>query len=199
LSGGPRLRLGDIVASFSKEGFLMLTTNTWTMILLDVSGSMAGPKLAKAKESVKAYAVDACAMGELVGVMTFSDTARLISAPDNSARGVHERVVGLDIEGGTNLVPALIETEERAGKVSGLRKVVVVTDGMTTRAEEAIAIAERMRRSGWFFVTVGIPDADETFLQRLRGPQGGGSFTQVEGLVKALRDAARLLPPSARI
>lgn len=166
----------------------------WTMILLDVSGSMFGQKIIEARKAVVAYGVDASELGESVGLMTFSDTTALIAVPSADISGLCSELQGLSAGGGTDLVPALEGTEVLGRGVRGVRKVVVVTDGMTSRPDEAVAIAARMREDGCFFVTRGIPEADEEFLKKLRGPEGRGTQTPVSGLVGAMQEAALLLP-----
>ncbi len=105
-------------------------------LVIDTSGSMAGPKMDNARASARAL-VERLKDGDIVSLVTFSDEAQERLAPtvlSVSTRPSIERVIaGLQPIGGTNMFEGLRMGESRAFNAPGthpVRRVVVVSDGI---------------------------------------------------------------------
>lgn len=106
------------------------------LLCIDRSGSMAGVKMAMARESAIA-AAKTLSSGDRVGVIAFDEQAQWVAPFQDvdDLRGLVRRVQDLDADGGTNFFPAL-----KAGYAAileqkcGIRHVVLITDGATRAA-----------------------------------------------------------------
>ncbi len=162
------------------------------VLVLDVSGSMAGEKLARAVEGARA-AVAAARDEDALGIVVFSDRTRwlLPLAPLDYRRRrlAEERLKALGAGGGTDLAPALATARAALAQVEAEQKaILVVTDGVTARPEAARREAEAARRAGVRLAALGIgPDADRGFLASL-----GGEVLQTgpDALAAAIAEAA---------
>lgn len=105
--------------------------DTRVMLLVDVSGSMGGEKLQRAREALRSVA--ASLPGEtVVGLRSFSTDTRLLAPPVVGGKaGVDGAARTLDLGGGTNIGAGLTAVGEdiaRAGN-GGPWKIVLVSDG----------------------------------------------------------------------
>jgi Ca-activated chloride channel family protein len=167
---------------------------------LDVSGSMAGPKLA----TLKSVLVDLVASGkyyaqDLLSLWTFSDTPtnRLPFTPVRSLGGSWSVAVGqMQAGGGTAMAAALYSAIGAMSTAHGFRKtIVLLSDGQPTDGREAVlARAEAARRFHIRISTVGFGSAADIDVPLLRdlARRTGGTYThasELSALARALRAA----------
>ena len=116
------------------------------VFVLDVSGSMEGPKLAQAKEAVR-YVVEHLNAGDRFNLIAFSTGATLWSdrLADVTAEHVDDALAwidGLDASGSTDINRAVLEALaqiDRDGASGGSPSYVLfMTDGMPTQGETDI-------------------------------------------------------------
>ncbi len=144
------------------------------VLVLDVSGSMAGEKLARAVEGARA-AVRAAREEDALGIVVFSDRTRwllpLAPVDYRQRRLAEKRLEALAAGGGTDLAPALASARAALASVRAEQKaILVVTDGVTARPEAARREAAAARAAGVRLAALGIgPDADRAFLASLGG------------------------------
>lgn len=105
-------------------------------LVIDTSGSMAGPKMDNARASARAL-VERLKDGDIVSILSFSDEAQERLAPtvlSASTRPTIDRVIaGLQPLGGTNMFEGLRMGESRsfnAPATHPVRRVVVLSDGI---------------------------------------------------------------------
>jgi Ca-activated chloride channel family protein len=110
------------------------------VLVLDVSGSMAGTSIAQAKSALK-FVLDRLNPKDRFGLITFSDTVNRYgpglweSTPDNITRA-RRWVDKLEAIGGTNLNDALLNALEMRPKDAGRTfTVIFFTDGQPTVGE----------------------------------------------------------------
>lgn len=144
------------------------------VLVLDVSGSMAGEKLARAVEGALA-AVRAAREEDALGIVVFSDRTRwllpLAPVDYRQRRLAEERLKALTAGGGTDLAPALATARAAlAGVPAEQKAMLVVTDGVTARPDAARREAAKALAAGIRLAALGIgPDADRAFLASLGG------------------------------
>jgi Ca-activated chloride channel family protein len=165
--------------------------------VIDVSGSMEGPKLEQAKKSVMKL-VDHLGPGDWCGVVAFSTQVYLVGAPEpmtHEAKARLKLAIGdLEAMDSTNLAGGMVRGLELANGCplpdGALRRVILFTDGganhgvaRTSPALRELLGAQRGRASLSTF-GYGV-DADQELLSDLaRG--GGGSYSFVSGPDDAL-------------
>lgn len=107
--------------------------------VLDLSGSMRGSKLAYAKKSILKL-IEHLQPGDFIGLVTFSDGSRVDVEPGEATPEQKDRMrrtlERLDVEGGTNLADALVDS---IGAIQALdlplhylHRVILFTDGQPT-------------------------------------------------------------------
>ncbi|HFB39357.1 MAG TPA: VWA domain-containing protein, partial [Oceanithermus sp.] len=154
------------------------------VLVLDVSGSMAGEKLARAVEGART-ALEAAREEDTVGILVFNERARWLLPPAPASyhqrRLAEERLNALRAVGGTRLAPALAAAREALISLDAAPKaVLVVTDGETAGKEAALAEAEAAARAGVQVHALALgADADRAFLQRL-AEQGQGRYAEAD-------------------
>ena len=172
-------------------------TQALVYLVFDCSGSMAGSKIAQAKRGALNFAVTAFSDGYKVGLISFSDMTSHLSSPVDSLQKLAPGIDHLQIQGSTNLAPAIEEVVSRfKGQTEALRTMVIVTDGMTINPEQALRAAENAKMLGITIMTIGTNDADPGFLSRLASQTDLARQVTNTQLEKAITDTARMLPRS---
>ncbi len=105
-----------------------------TLLVMDVSGSMAAGKtadgvvrLAAAKQAATTY-LAAVPDDIKVGLVTFGDTAQVVVEPTLDHRAVARTVSGLTATGSTRLYDAVILADRTLG-TTGVRNQLIISDG----------------------------------------------------------------------
>ena len=161
------------------------------VLVLDRSGSMAGPKIEQARSAL-AYVLQNLRPGDEFNVMTFNESNDILSpngllrvTPDNIKRGL-AFVKGIEAEGGTNIHDALdaalkMFPAEAGGDGGSQNMTIFLTDGLPTVGETDDAkitagarALSRARHVRLFDFGVGY-DVDVHFLDRLAQANRGDS------------------------
>lgn len=162
-------------------------------LLLDCSGSMAGEKLSQARRGAEDFAQGALIQGFAVGVITFSEGARVIAAPGLNGVLLRESLGRLAAVGGTDLTAGLNLAMSELRDRSAQSAIVVVTDGRPDNRESALAAARSAMQLGIRVITIGTDDADKDFLARLSTAPNLASFVDAGRLEAGIAAAATLL------
>jgi Ca-activated chloride channel family protein len=161
-------------------------------LVLDVSGSMDGEKIAQARESVLSM-VAQMRDDDRISLVTYSDNARVVQplARVADVRASLQVVVPtIQIEGGTNIPSGLMLGAQTLAEAPTelVRRVVLMSDGRdgSGRALDVIASDIRSRaEQGVTLSSLGVgADYDETYMSRL-ADAGRGNY-------EFLRDGAQL-------
>lgn len=198
VTGGPHAYASGGYAKSALEQLLPVTTDERRraeeptlalMLVLDRSGSMAGPKLDLTKEGARA-ALRLLPMGATFGVVAF-DAQPLTLLP---LQPVHdrERIEGalerLLASGGTNIAAGLREGIEALRASPAARKhIILLSDGQSA-GEGISALVDAARDGGITFSTVAVGEGADQHLLRLIAARGGGRayFTAVPTMLPRL-------------
>jgi Ca-activated chloride channel family protein len=157
------------------------------VIVIDRSGSMAGEKLAMARQAASA-SVKLLSQHDRVGVIAFDGVAEWVVPLQAAVNrpAIQQRLGQIGGGGGTNMYPALEMAQSALFGVStNLKHVIVLTDGRSTPGafEE---LAERCGEGGITISAIAVgPDADRALLARIAERSGGRKY---------IADSARPLP-----
>ncbi|MFN4228685.1 marine proteobacterial sortase target protein [Parvibaculum sp.] len=154
------------------------------IFVIDNSGSMSGPSMDQAKESLL-WALDRLKPGDTFNVIRFDDTLTVLFPDAVPAHGENLAVAkkfvkGLEANGGTEMLPALRAalTDRRSGNEDRVRQVVFLTDGAITNERELFSeITSNLGRSRLF--TVGIGSAPNSYFMTRASEAGRGTFTHI--------------------
>lgn len=158
----------------------VLRSGREVIFIMDTSGSMSGASIEQAREAL------------LTGLKTLLPTDRfnliqfnstldcLFDAPvaataDNIA-AARRYVMGLQAQGGTEMLPALTAAFAMPGSPEHLRQILFITDGaVSNEAELMHAIRQGLGDARLF--TVGIGSAPNGYFMRTAAQMGRGTFT----------------------
>ncbi len=161
-------------------------------LVLDVSGSMSGEKLAQAKQSVLDV-VDQMRDDDRVALVTYSDSARVVQplARVGDVRSqMHVTVPTIAVEGGTNIPSGLMLGAQALSEAPStlVRRVVLMSDGRDGSNRDLESIAQDVRTradQGVTLSSLGVgADYDERYMSRL-ADAGRGNY-------EFMRDGAQM-------
>ena len=99
-------------------------------LVIDCSGSMAGQKIAEAREGALDFAGEALTKRYAIGLISFSSAATHVCEPREEVSHVRRHLPSLEPGGSTNMARAIeLATAKLNGKPGPLA-TVVITDGM---------------------------------------------------------------------
>lgn len=147
------------------------------VLVLDVSGSMAGSRLASLKTAAE-RALDALAADVPVGLITFSDGAEQLTDGFTLDRTLLKELIrGLEAGGGTDYEAALSSALDMVQRFSGAQKhiEVFISDGVPNTPPSDALILEQAAANIRIY-SIGFQLDDATELQRLASLTGGRFF-----------------------
>jgi len=154
------------------------------VFVIDNSGSMSGPSIEQAKESL-ALAISRLNADDRFNVIRFDDTMTdyfnglVAASPDNREKAI-SYVRSLNADGGTEMLPALQDALRNQGSVAAgaLRQVVFLTDGAIGNEQQLFTEITQNRGDARVF-TVGIGSAPNSYFMTKAAEMGRGTFTQI--------------------
>ncbi len=155
-----------------------------TIFVIDNSGSMEGPSMVQAKDSL-IYGLSQMKPGDRFNVIRFDDTmdqlfADAVPADKENIDRAKAFVGWLNANGGTEMIPPMRAAllDSHASDTSHLRQVVFLTDGAIGNEQELFAtISKGLGRSRVFMV--GIGSAPNSYLMTRAAELGRGTFTHI--------------------
>ncbi|MCC7019898.1 MAG: VWA domain-containing protein [Ardenticatenales bacterium] len=141
------------------------------VLAVDVSGSMGGVKQTAAADAVEAFVGDIDLSRHRIGLVTFSNTARLLHPLSSDPAVVRDVPASYGAGGGTNIAAALIAADAHlaeAARPEARQVIVLISDGGSD-PDQAMAAALAARRRGVRIFTVGVEGAANTLLLRIAG------------------------------
>ena len=152
------------------------------IVVLDISGSMAGSSINQAKAAAT-LAIERLDASDHFNMVVFSHQADALfdasrSASVENKATAHMFIDRLTAQGGTEMAPAL-EMALRGNAAPGsLRQVVFLTDGAVGNESDLFDIIERLLGSTRLF-TVGIGSAPNSYFMVKASESGRGTYTHI--------------------
>lgn len=154
------------------------------IFVLDNSGSMSGPSIRQAKDSL-IFALSKLTHQDRFNIVRFDDTYEVLfsSAADASQANLDiakEFVSSLEADGGTEMLPALKAAlyDSTPQNTEYLRQVIFLTDGAIGNEKEMFDIIVKQRGRSRIF-TVGIGSAPNSHFMSRASEFGQGTFTHI--------------------
>ena len=150
-------------------------------LVLDVSGSMGGPKMRQLKEAVN-LVIDSLNDDDFISVVTFSTETKTLfsSRPVGDAeqrQALKEQVQKLKARGGTNMASAMtagLKEVKKRWAIDRVNRVVLLTDGETTKKKDCRKEAKHAAQLSIPFIGLGIGnDWNEDLLLEIADKSGG--------------------------
>lgn len=169
----------------------------YVYLLVDRSASMEGDKLKQAKKGALNFAREALSKGYFTGLIQFDSASKLLCEPYRDISIIEKAVAKMDIGDTTHMAKAINLAHNLLNNVSGIRVMVIVTDGMPNGMGDPISTlksGEAAKKSGIDIIAIGTDDADQEFLKRLASRSELGVKVENRKLEKTITDAAKMLP-----
>ena len=189
----------DVPARFLQPPELTRRPRHFTAYLaIDVSGSMRGDRLTKAKQSAISFLENVDLAHCSVGLIAFSDNAATkLEAAQNANEfeaAVQELACG-ETGGGTSGQPFDEAQPRLAGP--GPAFLVVLTDGEWFGRSYALRRARECHKAGIEVIAIGIGEADEAFLAQIASSDQGSFFSSLDGLEETFSTIAQVVTEGA--
>lgn len=165
------------------------------LFVVDTSGSMHGASIDQAKQGLTT-AVNSLNPRDKFNVIQFNSTTELLFPESSSVNAETQQhalryIRGLDAEGGTEMLPALIRALQPAREQHYLRQIIFLTDGSVGNEAELFSVIQA-KLGGSRLYTVGIGSAPNAYFMRKAADFGRGTFTYI-GKQSEVRDKMEAL------
>ena len=163
------------------------------VLVIDVSGSMAGASLEEAKAALAGFVdeLDGAGLGDRIGLVSFGSSATRAASVGSDPDRVRRAAQKLSAGGGTDMAAGL---EAAAGELKGEDGrcvVVLLTDGMPNSSAATLRARERLVKAGADIIARGVEGANLDFLQQLATVDG--EILDLADLAGGFRGIARQL------
>ncbi|MBO6781757.1 MAG: marine proteobacterial sortase target protein [Alphaproteobacteria bacterium] len=153
------------------------------VFILDKSGSMHGPAIAQAKQTIR-LAISRLPKDARFNLVAFDSTSRklfngLRPANEDFVTRAFDALDRIEADGGTEMRAALEQAFDNPRDPKRLMQVVFLTDGAVSNERELFTLIERRLADARLF-TVGIGPAPNSFFMRRAAEAGRGTFTYVD-------------------
>jgi molecular chaperone DnaK len=162
-------------------------------LVIDVSGSMSGPKLDEAKSACLGFVdvLDAAGAGDRIVLVPFGSSARVAAPLGSAPDAVRGATRNLSLTGSTNMAHGLqVAWGALEHSEAGRRVVVLLTDGSPDDRQAALNQREAIVRGDGEVIARGVQGADDDFLRQLDSGSellGAGELeTSFRGIAKQL-------------
>jgi len=183
-----------------------------TLLVIDVSGSMAVKgKLKAAQAAAHAY-IDQMRDNDQAGVLAFNVESDLLQPITRNRQALHAAIDALETHNDTALYDALIEGAELLESIQGRKAIIALTDGMDTASQATLdGVVTRTMEGGLSISAIGLGDRsqlgvsfaglDDEALQQLAARAGGsfGLATDREALTGLYQLLGRALQSEYRL
>ncbi|HVZ71326.1 MAG TPA: VWA domain-containing protein, partial [Polyangia bacterium] len=148
-------------------------------LVVDKSGSMAGPKLDLTKEAARATA-DALPPADLIGVVTFDTRATpVVRLQRASGRArIAGDIARIRASGGTNILAGLREAFDELAPARARKKHIILLSDGASPAEGIPELVDDAAAQRITISTVGVGDGADNSLLKSIASRGGGRFYQ---------------------
>jgi VWFA-related protein len=150
------------------------------VLAIDISGSMAGMPLSRAKEAAEVF-VEMLEDQDTVGLVTFDHNVYIDVPLTDDHETVIEVIRGLEYKGDTALYQAVIDSSKLLSDVpEGRRVVIVLTDGKNDKANSTATEMDAVKAANdarVMVITVGLGNGiNSTVLDGIASETGGRFF-----------------------
>lgn len=170
-------------------------------LLLDNSSSMRGDRLYQAKEAAR-YIVNELTTDDYFSLIAFNDHPT-VTVPRQSVQtvaAIREHIGEVQPTGGTEIARAMeaaIEQMARGSTFSGVRRVILLTDGHTYGDESrCVELARQLQEQGIGITTLGIGEEWNEDLLATMAAHGNSRSAYISGpeaIIPLFREEMRLL------
>lgn len=171
------------------------------IIAVDLSGSMGGVPMKKAKEAALEFTRIIDLSVHRIGIMGFADNSKMFCHLSAEIKEVHKAIGMLDCNAGrtgygnsNNPLADAIKLFEHNPDTKNI--LIILTDGVWSHQKKAIESSDQCRAAGYDVVAIGFGGADEKFLRRISTFSESALLTNLDNLVDTFGSIAQELSQS---
>lgn len=166
------------------------------LYMIDTSGSMEGTSIQQARGALL-QALDRLRPGDRFAILAFNDSYREFSpepvqATTENVEAARKYVKQLEANGGTEMLPALLQLMGKRQTPGYLRHIVLLTDGDLGNEEQIFDALQRNLGNARLY-TVAIGSAPNMFLATKMAQYGRGTFTHIANVNEIGEQMGKLL------
>ena len=160
------------------------------IFVIDTSGSMAGTSIIQAKAALK-LAVSRLTPNDRFNIIQFNSITKQLfpqamAVEPRSIQRARSYVDGLQADGGTEMLPAVVQALSHQEVRALLRQVIFITDGLIGNEEALLETLNQLIDQSRLF-TVGMGSAPNGHFMRKAAEHGRGTFTYI-GTAQEVQD-----------
>ena len=163
------------------------------LLAIDLSGSMSGEPLTRAKQAMKTFIYEISQSGMRIGVLLFADRTHLLSDPTDDYIQLMKKISSIQIGqngvGGGNSTNPFVD----AMFLSEGDFLVVLTDGYWCHQDIAHERSEILKGKGVDIIALGFGGADESFLKKIASVEELASMTDLSKLSDSFGKIAQVI------
>jgi molecular chaperone DnaK len=161
----------------------------------DLSGSMSGRPLHKAKEAAEEFISQIDLTNASIGIIQFSDKVKVTVEACQNAKAISKGIdrLSMGTTGYSNRAHPFDVIYDELHDMDGNRYALVLADGVWLNQPKAIKAAARCQQAGIEIMAVGFGQADENFLKAISSSNELSFFTDLNALTETFSTIAQEL------
>lgn len=137
-------------------------------LLLDVSASMRGKKIAEAKKASAKLIQEILDLSvHRLGIITFGFRDKLLCGLTKDKGQLLYAIDRVEIDGNTNMNSAITHAKDELLHSVNKKAIIIITDGVPNSKTASAKAAEEARDNGIAIATIGVQGADTDYLRQL--------------------------------
>lgn len=177
------------------------TPEVEVLLTVDLSGSMSGEPLREAQKAMKKFVDEMDSSFVKIGLIPFANHAHCELSPTDNYRKVKSYIDNLDITEkygyGNSAHPFDLGFSELRKSSADVKYIIVLTDGMWSCNESAIASAKKCHGAGIEVMALGFGTADYNFLKKIASTDEFASLTNLSELSGSFSKIAQAIGDSS--
>lgn len=177
------------------------------ILAVDLSGSMSGDPVRKAKEAIKEFIYQMDLDFTRIGVLAFADYSKIVVKPTDDFKYIVDSIDKLkvgDVGIGNEAEPFTdtyreLKLSRYDSKNNKIRYLVVLTDGVWDRPAAAIRQAKVCHKEGIEVMALGFGGADEKFLKKIASTDEFAALTNLSELTYSFSKIAQAIGDGTHI
>ncbi len=166
-------------------------------LTIDLSGSMNGTPLEEAQKAMKKFVDKMKSKFTKIGIIPFANYAECELYPTNSCKKVKRAIDRLEIGQkygyGNNAHPFDLAYAEFLKSSADIKYIIVLTDGLWSYTDKAIAAAKKCHGAGIEVMALGFGTADYNFLKKIASTDKFASITDLKNLGGSFSKIAQVI------
>lgn len=170
------------------------------LLTVDLSGSMSGHPLAEARKVMKKFVDEMDSRFIKIGLIPFANCAECELSPTDDYCKVKQAIDRLEVSDkygyGNSAHPFDLSYKKLMEAPVDAKYIIVLTDGMWSYADKAVAMAEKCHSAGIEIMALGFGNADYNFLQKIASTNDFASLTNIADLEDSFSKIAQTIEES---